>query len=335
MVVIAISILLVRAGKDLFIPLVIALIGVYLIKILERWIGYVRIGGRHLPSWACLALAFAGVIGLSFVLFSIIANNAMKVAEFSPRYQVRLLSIQSELFLAMGIEQPPALREFLGGLDLPGTLTLLATNLAALLKTAVLILVFGVFLLLETRFIPAKITALFPDQHRRLRVEGILKRVDRDIQTYFGVKTVVSLVTALLSYGLMRFINLDFAAFWALLVFILNFIPTIGSIVATVLPGLLALVQYVEWTPVIVLVVGITIIQQVLGNFIEPNLMGMTLNLSPLVVVMALILWGLIWGIVGMFLCVPITVIIVIILANFPSTTWVAVLLSKDGSLRM
>jgi len=335
MLVVAISLLLVHVGKDLFIPLVIALIGVYLIKILERWIGDIRIAGRGLPPWASLSLAFLAVIFLSFVLFSIISNNAMKVAEFAPRYQARLLAIQAQLFQALGVEQPPALREFLGGFDIPGTVTLLATNLASLLKTAVLILIFAVFLLLESRFIPAKIEALFPDGHRRTRVQGILKRVDRDIQTYFGVKTAVSLATALLSYGLMKIIDLDFAAFWALLVFILNFIPTLGSIVATALPGLLALVQYSEWTPVVVLVVGITIIQQVLGNFIEPNLMGMTLNLSPLVVVMSLILWGLIWGVVGMFLCVPITVIIVIILANFPGTQWVAILLSKDGKVRL
>ncbi len=334
MLVIAISILLVRAGKDLFIPLVIALIGVYLIKVLERWIGYVRVTGRRLPPWLCLTLAFAAVIGFSLVLFSIISNNAMKVAEFAPRYQIRLLAIQAQLFHSLGVEQPPALREFLGGMDLPGMVALLATNLASLLKTALLILIFGVFILLESRFISEKTAALFPDEHRRQRVQGILKRVDRDIQTYFGVKTAVSLATALLSYGIMRFVGLDFAAFWALLVFIMNFIPTIGSIVATILPGLLALVQFEEWSPVIVLVVGITVIQQTMGNFIEPNLMGMTLNLSPLVVVMSLILWGLIWGVVGMFLCVPITVIFVIILANFPETSWVAILLSKDGSLR-
>ena len=335
MVVVAISFVLIRAGKDLFIPLVIALIGVYLIKILERWIGCVKIAGRGLPPLAALTLAFVAVIALSFVLFSIIADNAVRVAEFAPRYQSRLLAIQSELFQAMGFEQPPAIREFLGGFDLPGTVTLVATNLATLLKNAILILIFGVFLLLESRFIPAKIAALFPGEERRLRVQGILKRVDRDIQTYFGVKTAVSLLTAVLSYAVMKYIGLDFAAFWALLVFILNFIPTIGSIFATILPGLLALVQFEEWKPVVILVLGITVIQQVLGNIVEPNLMGITLNLSPLVVVMSLILWGMLWGVVGMFLCVPITVILVIILANFPSTNWVAVLLSKDGTVRL
>ena len=95
------------------------------------------------------------------------------------------------------------------------------------------------------------------------------------------------------------------------------------------------MVQFESWTPFVILVIGITVIQQTLGSFIEPNLMGMTLNLSPLVVVISLILWGMLWGVVGMFLCVPITVIMVIILANFPGTRWVSVLLSKEGKIQV
>ena len=335
LIVIGITLAIVRTGKDLFVPLVIALIAVYLIKVLERWISGVAILRFRIPQPVALILSFLTVIGMSWVLISIIADNAMQVAEIVPRYQGRLLKIQSEFFLAFGAEQPPAMQEFFKNVDIAGLIALVATNLAGLLKNTMLVLVFAVFILLETRFISSKITALFPDPQRRERIEALIRRVDRDIQTYFGVKTLVSLATALLSYGVMRFVGLDFAAFWALLVFILNFIPTIGSIVATILPGLLGLVQFESWKPVIILLVGITVIQQALGNFIEPNLMGMTLNLSPLVVVMSLILWGMLWGIVGMFLCVPITVILVIILGNFPSTRWVAVLLSKEGQARI
>ena len=335
LIVIGITLAIVRTGKDLCVPLVIALIAVYLIKVLERWIGGVAILRFRIPQPLALILSFLAVIGMSWVLISIIADNAMQVAEIVPRYQGRLLKIQSEFFLAFGAEQPPAMREFFKNVDIAGLIALVATNLAGLLKNTMLVLVFAVFILLETRFISSKITALFPDPQRRERIEVLIRRVDRDIQTYFGVKTLVSLATALLSYGVMRFVGLDFAAFWALLVFILNFIPTIGSIVATILPGLLGLVQFESWKPVIILLVGITVIQQALGNFIEPNLMGMTLNLSPLVVVMSLILWGMLWGIVGMFLCVPITVILVIILGNFPATRWVAVLLSKEGQARI
>lgn len=335
LLVIGITLAIIRAGKELFIPLVIALIGVYLIKVLQQGFGKLKIRGVGLPSAVTLILAFAGVIGLSYVLISIIAGNAMQVAEIVPRYQTRLAQIQADFFLAFGLDQPPALREFLRNVDIPGVITLIATNLAGLLKNTMLVLVFAVFILLETRFISSKIEALFPAPERRRRIQGIIRRVDSDIQTYFGVKTLVSLVTALLSYGVMRFVGLDFAEFWALLVFILNFIPTIGSIVATVLPALFGLVQFESWKPVLILLIGITAIQQTLGNFIEPNLMGMTLNLSPLVVVMSLLLWGMLWGIVGMFLCVPITVILVIILGNFPATRWVAVLLSKEGKTRL
>jgi len=94
------------------------------------------------------------------------------------------------------------------------------------------------------------------------------------------------------------------------------------------------LLQFDRLAPFIILLVGITIVQQTLGMFIEPNLMGHALNLSPLVVVISLIVWGMIWGIAGMFLCVPLTVIIMIILANFPSTRWITVLLSKTGHFR-
>lgn len=335
MIVVALTVVLIREGKDLFIPLVIALIGVYLIKVLERFIGGIRIARRQLPGPVAMVFSFLAVIALSYLLFSIIADNAMRVAEFAPRYQHRLLQIQSDLFSRMGMEQPPAMREFLREVDFPGILTLVATNLAALLKTTTLILIFAVFLLIETRFIPSKIQALFPDAGRRERVENLIHRIDSNIQTYFGVKTLVSLVTALLSYAVMRAIGLHFSEFWALLVFILNYIPTIGSIFATIFPSLLALLQFDSLVPFFILLIGITVIQQLLGSFIEPNLMGLTLNLSPLVVVMSLILWGLIWGVVGMFLCVPITVIILIILANFPATRWVAILLSKSGKLKV
>ena len=335
LLVLFISLVLLREGKGLFIPVVIALIGVYLIKVLARWIGMLSLFGKRLPGAISVGFAFLAVIGLSYLLFSIIADNAMRVAETVPRYQYRLAALQNEIFGTLGFEQPPALRDFIRGLDLTGIVTQIATNLAGLLKTATLILIFAIFILIETRSIPAKIAALFPDPDRRKRVDTLLGRIDSDIQTYFGVKTAVSLATAILSYAVMRFVGLDFAEFWALMVFILNYIPTIGSIFATVLPALLALVQFEYWAPFLVVVVGITVIQQFMGNILEPNLMGMTLNLSPLVVVMSLILWGLLWGVVGMFLCVPITVIIVIVLANFPGTRWIAILLSKDGKIRL
>lgn len=332
---IGLALWMLQVGKDLFIPFTIALIGVYLIKVLERWISSLKIRGVGLPGLLSLLLAFVLVIGLAWLLGSIIADNALKVAEIAPRYQARLQKLQGSIFSGLGVEQPPALREFVREVDIPGLVAMVASNLAAVLRTSTLVLLFAIFIFIESRAIPRKVEALFPQPERRQKVESILRRIDSDIQTYFGVKTLVSLVTALLSYGVMVAVGLDLAAFWALLVFILNFIPTIGSIIATILPSLLALIQYESLMPFVVVLVGITIIQQLMGSFLEPNILGMTLNLSPLVVVLSLILWSMLWGVVGMFLCVPITVIFVLIMANFPSTRWVALLLSKNGKIEV
>jgi len=419
MIVLSFIAVLLHQGRSLFIPLVIAGIGVYFIFMLERLIQRIRIGNWKLPSVVALIIAFAIVIGAGYIIVSIISNNVTYVMRAAPEYQERLTRFQNNFgdrmggaFERMGIPLPSLLQPFspsatnesqpphaTNAVESPSstpaeellaanetqpapatnaiesistttpekptdtstnepdsivpTLTLgqlfdlmdisfvtiitsVGKNLTALLQTTTLILILGIFIFMEAYFVPKKIQALFPDQEKRSHVEKILRRIDGDVQTYFGIKTLISLVTALACYIVMRLVGLDFAAFWALLIFILNFIPAIGSIIATALPALLALVQFHDnFAFFLVVLLGVAAIQVFFGNFLEPNLMGVTLNLSPLVVVLSLIAWGLIWGIVGMFLCVPITVIIVIILANFPGTRWIAVLLSRKGDLRL
>jgi predicted PurR-regulated permease PerM len=322
-------------GKAFFIPLVIALIAVYLVHAVTRLIRSLPKIGSYIPKPIALVLSFVTIFALGYGLFSIVADNALSVANEAPKYQQRLINLQKEWFARFKIEEPASMSEIFRQLDLRSAFTMIATSVATLLGNITLILLYSLFLLIELRSLPSKLSALLPDPERREMVADILERIDKDIQTYLGVKTVVSLITALLSYIVMRIVNLDFAEFWALLVFVLNFIPTIGSIFATAFPTLLALVQFESLGPVLFVGIGITAIQQLMGSILEPNIMGESLNLSPLVVFGSLILWGNLWGIVGMFLCVPITVILTIILSNFDRTRWVAVLLSKNGSLRI
>jgi predicted PurR-regulated permease PerM len=131
----------------------------------------------------------------------------------------------------------------------------------------------------------------------------------------------------------MRLIGLDFAETWALLIFVLNYIPNIGSIIAVAFPAVLALVQFETLGPFVVLVLSMTAIQLVIGSVLEPMLMGKSLNMSPFAIILGLSFWGMLWGIVGMFLSVPILVTIMIVCAHVPSWRWVAILLSKDGRI--
>jgi len=321
-------------GKDLFIPFVIGAIMVYLIKTFSAFIRKFSIAGHRLPEFLAIMIAFAAIGGIAYAFFSIVADNAAQVAEEAPRYQQRLIQLEAELAEKFHLEQTDLFGNIVREFNIGAAVTAIATSLAGLLGKTTLVLLAAVFLLLETRVLPRKMKAIFPDPDRRAEVESLLTRINHDMQTYLGVKTFVSVLTGLGSYIVMRAVGLDFAEFWALLIFILNYIPTIGSLVATIFPALLALVQFDSLWQFAVVLLGITAIQQFVGSFLDPALMGQSLNLSPVVVIFSLVLWGWLWGIVGAFLCVPLTVLVLIVLQNFEGTRWVAILLSKTGNLR-
>ena len=160
----------------------------------------------------------------------------------------------------------------------------------------------------------------------------MLARIRKDVRLYIGIKVLTSATTGLLSYMVLSWIGVDFASFWAVLIFFLNFIPTIGSIIATLFPSALALVQFDTFAPFFIVVVSITAIQLLIGSFIDPKLMGNKLNLSPLVILLSLSLWGAVWAFRHVFVCA---------LHGdhhdclwvFPATRPVAILLSGNGQL--
>jgi len=135
-----------------------------------------------------------------------------------------------------------------------------------------------------------------------------------------------------ISYVGMTALGLDNALFWALVIFVLNYIPIVGGLLAVLFPVLFAIVQFDSLGQVGLLALILFGAQTIIGNTIQPKMMGDSMNLSALVVILALSVWGALWGGVGAFLSAPLTVIIMIILAQFPTTRWIAVLLSADGN---
>ena len=191
-------------------------------------------------------------------------------------------------------------------------------------------LIYAVFLFVEQVHFHRKLTIIFGEGDR---LRSVLGQIDRDIRVYIRIKTTLAVTTSALSYMVMAWVGVDFAAFWAVMVFFFYYIPTVGSILAIVAPALLTLVQFDHLGPFLIVLFVIGTIQIVVANVIEPAVMGRSLNLSPLVVIFSLVVWGTIWGVVGMFLCVPITVMLLIVLAHFKATHPVAVLLSADGEV--
>lgn len=133
----------------------------------------------------------------------------------------------------------------------------------------------------------------------------------------------------------MKAVGVDFAGFWALLIFALNFIPYIGAWLGVVFPAALALIQFDTPTPFLLTTGGLALIQFTTGSIIEPRVMGTGLNLSPVIMLLSLALWGSMWGIAGMLLAVPLMVIVMIVCSHFEATRPIAVLLSADGDVRM
>jgi len=128
-------------------------------------------------------------------------------------------------------------------------------------------------------------------------------------------------------------IGVDFPFFWAFLIFALNYIPAIGSMIATIFPSILALLQFGSFSYFFLVLASVGAVQMLVGNVIEPRVMGNTLNLSTLVVIISLTFWGGVWGVIGMILSVPIMVIITIVLSQFPTSRSLAILLSEKGDI--
>jgi predicted PurR-regulated permease PerM len=249
-------------------------------------------------------------------------------------YQTNLENRWDSILRLLRIQQEPTLSQLTSLLDLGEFITGLAASLTNVAANMGIIIIYVIFLLLEQGNFSSKVASLANNPAKEKRVRMLIKKINEDVQKYISIKMLTSSLTGVLSYIFMKFVGVDFAEFWALLIFLLNFIPTIGSIVATIFPSLITLVQFDTYTPFFLVLGGVTGIQVCIGNIMEPRLMGNSLNLSPLIILLNLSLWGLIWGIPGMFLCVPLLVISMIVFSHVPQTRPIAIMLSRDGKIQ-
>lgn len=329
----AIGFTFIITAKRFLIPLFLAVFIWYLINAINRVFHELPLIGRRIPQWLTLTFSSMFILLLLWSIGDLIAQNVNRLIVVAPSYELNLREELQRIYAAFGIANGPSFQTIVEEFQLADLLPPLLNGITDLAKNFILVLIYVIFLLVEQRFFDRKILALRLSYQSRERLRVTLYQINSAMRTYLGVKTLTSFLTGALSYIVLQLIDLDFAFFWAFLIFILNFIPTIGSIIATGFPALLSLVQFETLSPFFVILIGVVSIQILVGNIIEPRLMGETLNISPLVVILTLILWSVMWGAIGMLLSVPITVAIMIICAQFPTTRMVAILLSKDGKI--
>jgi AI-2 transport protein TqsA len=207
-----------------------------------------------------------------------------------------------------------ALLEIARQLPMGRVLQTTAGTAFSLVTNGFLVLIFVIFLLLGRR--------------REMIKSAVFREIDAGIRRYLVLKFAISAATATLVGIILASFGLELALVFSVLTFFLNFIPSVGSIVAVLLPLPIALVQFETTWPVIGVLVLPGIVQVVIGNGLDPKLMGRGLDLSPVTIVLALVFWGLLWGVVGMLLAAPMTAILRIVLAQFATTKPVSELLA-------
>ena len=313
-----------RAAQALVVPLMLALFLAIIAAPGVNWLQQKRV-----PSAVAILLVVIVMLAVLTVVGVVLGRSVNLFVAAIPQYQARMdglvESIPGSLARFNIVIDESEIREVISPGSVMSWVGSGLKGLASLVSNAFMISLIVVFMLLEGVWVPTKLRVAFGEDSDAVRR---LSHAATQIQRYLAVKTIISLTTGALVAVLTAVIGLDFALVWGLLAFLLNFIPTIGSLLAAVPAVLLALVQLGPGSAVAV-AIGFLVINVGFGNIIEPNVMGRTLGLSTLVVFLSLVFWGWVLGTIGMLLSVPLTMIIKIILESSEKTKPIAIMLDN------
>jgi AI-2 transport protein TqsA len=284
----------------------------------------VSIGSPRVLAFVITVVVLLAAIWLAL---GILGNQATALAAEAPTYWKRLASMIAKLL------EPLHLRikydELFSQGQVAGFLGSAAASVGASLFGIIQVLVYVGFLLSEQNQMVNKFARLERDEARHSEMKNVINAIARQVQSYLGVCTVISAIMAVATYALLSFMGVSFAGLWALVLFFLTYIPTIGA-VGVAFPALMALVQFGTLWPAAVILVVLGALHFVLLNVAETLILGQTLNLSPFAIILALTFWGLVWGISGLFLAVPVTGAIAIVCGHVEKLRWISILLAAS-----
>ena len=316
-------------------PFVLSMVFWYLISDLRNQLSKLKIGNRFVPRWLSTTVAFLILFMFIELTSEILTRNAEQIINKIPNYSAAQINFIDEIGHKLGIQDlENIIQGQLGSINIANILTNFLDSLTSTVGNIVMIIVYMIFLLIEEAGFAKKMHVILSSKSDFDNLAKLLRRINVTVNKYVTLKTLISLLTAGLSYIVMMIFKVDFPFLWAFIIFVLNFIPYVGSLIATILPASYAIFQFGSFMSFVWVFLSIEMVQIFVGNYLEPKFTGRSLNLSPLAVVIALTLWGSIWGILGMLLSVPIMSILTIILAQFPETRFLAILLSETGDIK-
>ena len=314
-----------KVAAPILIPFSLALFVAILSQPIMAWLRR-----RRIPALLAIVLTVLVTVALFGLLILIAVQSVSEFQERLPGYVTRFQVLTTSAIEWASAQGLPVGNEIISDLINPsGVVNFVGETFGralGLLATTFLVFLITIFLLSEATVFPAKFRAILG---RKQGDPRRLTKIVREVQEYLGIKTLISLATGLLLGLWTWMMGLDFPVLLGLVAFLLNYVPTIGSVLASFPAMLLALVQ-VGIGHSFVVMLGYAAVNLVFGNFLEPSLMGRRLGLSTLVVIFSLIFWAWVWGPVGALLAVPLTMVVRIMLENTPDLRWVVILLDKS-----
>jgi len=308
-------------GQSLFIPFVIA---VFLSILLSPIIDFLE--HRKIPKFLAILCALVLALLVLLAVFQIIYQSGAAFVDQVIKRQARFEELARQLGTMIGLPSDlfsgkaswldnPTISKWISDLSIGGTVGSILTSLQGMFSEILLVLLFLLFLLMGRGQLVKKVQQAFSSRVSD-RIINVMASINLDVRKYLGMKALISLAVGSLTTVVLFGFGIESALIWGILASLFNFIPNIGSLFGMVLPVLFALVQLDSPIAALWLFVILLIIHFVIGSILEPKIMGRSVDLSPVVILFALIFWSFVWGIAGMFLAVPIMVVLKIIMDN-------------------
>lgn len=317
-----------KAAASIFVPFLLAL---FIVVIFLPFANFLQKKG--VPWWLALTLV---ILLILLAAFGVGTTMTMSVKAFSarlPSYNEKLLVYRDQLMALFGKLGFQVSDQQIENIFDPGKVMRFAAgalkSFSDLFSNGLMILFTAILIFIEAGVFSDKLHFIIKEESRR----DYIREIGANLNNYMMIKTIVSAITGLIIGGTLAIFGLDFALLWGVVAFLLNFIPTIGSLIAAIPPVILAMVQF--GIPEAAGVAGLFLFINVLmGSILEPRFMGKRLGLSVLVVFFSLVFWGWILGPVGMFLSIPLTLAAKIVLDSQEETRWLAILLGDAPGLK-
>ena len=316
-------------AKNVLIPLFISILIWFIIFEITTKIQRQKIGNFRAPRWLAYILSTILISVVGFFIVDAMIHNLKEINSLAPKYEQNLRNFEGWAKSKYNLDLEMISAGWIKEIDIKALAGSLLNQLSGLISNGFMIVLYIIFIIIESEYFTSKLKKSIPKKSALLNTVEVLNNIKDSMGNYIVLKTGVSLITGVCSYVLLLIIGVDLAFFWALLIFLLNYIPSIGSLIATIFPSIVALFQFGELQPFLWVLFLIGSIQVVVGNFIEPKVFGDKLNINGFVVILALSIWGAMWGVAGMVLSVPIVLVSIAIFDQFPQTKGIAIFLKS------